>query len=604
MKGFAILPVLLYICAPALSEPVKRGYDRDQVRTQSIQKLIETEESFDAASTYYRELIQIAESSGDERLHAECLFQVARIYYWQTKFSLSLAETKKGLNIARRLNDYELLAVGYDLLGRLHYLFSPEQAQYYYRKCWQYCEQSDSIGLSVSNFNSYNLIRPDHELSLKDLLSIDIRSLRPVSRAWLGYNIARAMLVAGRIDEALGYLDHARDFLQHHSGASPLNAMYENMLAHILLHKNEIGQAWEHWRKSFDIVRKNKMMLGFMVNYKLASEIAQAEKNDDAALDFYKKSVAVHDSIFNNVPNKYFPDDLVYTMMEYLAEEEMQAKEKRHLLICVCTALCAIAGISLLYYFKSASYRKKTNIALKDMKSRTTNELHSKLKNHVMKIMYGYRAGVNFCLKHTLEISEQSDKSESTGYFGILENYMRKADAFMDNLIDRVEAQPDMKPEPVCFDAKKIIDQIIALDKISFVSKHIIFRSTIDEPVQVFGDKILFSLAMEHLFFKIVKAASKNAVISVSAENEREGYTGFCISDPENKENTVEKEIFAQRIKNIGKEADAARTADWDFNIFAECMIGNRAKIHVEFDSGKGTTYCFGMPNNEYFSVQ
>ncbi len=593
MKRFAILVILLY---PFLSVrptgPVKDWYDHNRIRSQSIQKLIETEESFDVVSMHYQTLIQLAKDKGDERMQTECLFQVARIYYWQAQFSMSLAETKRALTIAQRLNDKEMLAVGYDLLARLHYLFSPEQAQYYYRKCWQYCEQSDSVELAISNLNSFNMIRKDKEVDLDELLSVDMTPLSSLARAWLGYNIARGMLAAGRTTEAAGYLDYTYQYLQQHSGACPLNAMYELRLGQLKLLEGDTEQAWEHVDKSLAIVRKNKILMGIAHNYELSSQIAQAENKESLALIFLKKSVALRDSVFKSPSNLYFPDDLVYTMMDSIVDDQARTSKKNYLLIGILSGLLLIAGVCLFYYFKLARYQQKSSTTLINMKGHTTNGLHSRMKNHLMKIMYGYKAGVSYCLKQVFG----ADNPELTDHLAVFEENVQKVDNLIDDLLDWVEANSDMISEKADFDASEIVKQLIAFYRIGFASKSVTYQLSANQPIVIKGDRYLFTIALEHLFFSLVKNAKKDAVVHVSVSCEDGRYVVISIADPENKEQTLEKEIFGQRIaelKNIGK---VTYTADWDFNIFAECTIRNGAKAHVECTPGKGTVYIYRMP--------
>ncbi len=602
MGRFAILVILLYNFS--LAYPMVQGkerYDREQIRVQSIQKLIEAEESLDVVRMHYQELVQVADSTHDERMRAECLFQVARIYYWQAEFATSLAETKRGLVIARQLNDKELLAVGYDLLGRLHYLFSPEQAQYYYQKCWKYCEQSDSIDIAVANMNSYNIIRNEREVSLDDLLSIDFKPLSPLSRARLSYLIARSMLAEKRIGEALKYLECTREFLDKRKGTSLLNTMYEQRLAQIAMMQGDTRLAWMHLDKSLEIARKNKMLMGIVDNYKLASEIAQSEGKEDVALDFFKKSAVLRDSIFYSVPNRYFPDDLIYTMMENVAGDEAQARKKTYLLIGAFCTLVLIAGIGLFYYFKTTHYRKKTATVLTDIGNHNRNGLHPRMKNHVMKIMYDYKSGVYHCMKYMMNVQRQpSDVPEIIHYCNTLEENMYQADEFLNALFDWLKSPTGMHIQKTDFDAKEVIEQIIALHKIGSVSKNITFHLSIDKPIIIRGDKNMFSIAMEHLFFRIIKAADRGGAVMVSATNGEQGHITFSVSDPGNKKHTVENKIFAQRVGVLETTKTMNPTADWDFNVFADCSISNCAKIRIESHPESGTIYFYNIPAESF----
>jgi tetratricopeptide (TPR) repeat protein len=592
MRRYTILIILLY---PFLSvhpgEPVRDLHDHSRIRSQSIRKLIETEESFDVVSLHYRTLIRLAEDKGDERMQAECLFQAARVLYWQAQYSMSLVETKRALAIAKRLNDKEMLAVGYDLLARLHYLFSPEQAQYYFRKCWQYCEQSDSVELAVSNLNSFNMIRNDREVDLNELLPIDTQPLSPLARAWLGYNIARGMLALGRTAGAAAYLEDTRRYLQQHSGACPLNAMYEFRMGQLKLREGDTEQAWGHVEKSLAIVRKNKILMGIAHNYELSSQIAQAENKESLALDFLKKNVALRDSIFKCSSNLYFPDDLIYTMMDSIAEDRARVLKKNFLVAGILSGV-VLAGASLLYYFKSARYQRKNSDALTDMKNHRTNGLHSRMKNHLMKIMYQYKTGVHYCLKQVFE----AEDPVLTHYLTEFEENIQKVDRLIDDLLDWVETNPEMTPGKTDFDISGIVRQLVAFYRIGFASEFIAYRLSAHSPVMVRGDRYMLIIALERLFFSLVRNAAKNAVVQISVSGGDGRYAAIRIADPENKDQTLEKDIFAQRIAELETTGKATYTADPDFNIFAECTLRNGAKASVEHTPAKGTVYMYHMP--------
>jgi len=575
-----------------LSVPAAGAARKGNDHSQTIRRLAETEESFDVVSIHYQTLMRTAEDKGDERIQAECLFQLARINYWQGQFSLSLAQTKQGLSISHRLNDKILLAMGYDLLARLHYMFSPEQAQYYYRKCWQYSEQTDSAELSISILNNFNMVRKDKDVALDELFAYDKPLLSPLTRTWLYYHIARALLANGRTGEATVYLGYMRQYLQHFSEASALSAMYEYLLGQLKLIEGDTKQAWEHAGKSMAIVRKNRLMQGMILNYNLASQIAQAEKNESLALNLYKKSIALQDSIFNSSSNLHFPDELINTMMDYITGDRAQAPKNKYLLTGIWFGLILLAGACLLYYFKSAGYYKKSATAIANIREHKTNTLHSGMKNHLMKIMFAYKAGVSFCLKQKFN-AENPDTADDIKLF---EKNIHTVDRLMDSLIVWVESNPDMTTEKVEFDVTETVKQMVAFYEIGFAFKSVSCRLSADRPVMVRGDKYMFAIALEHLFFSLFKVAAENTVIHISVSEVDDCYAAIGIADPENKEKTLEKKIFSQRIAELETNGITTYTADRDFNIFAECTIRNRSKARIECTPEKGTVYHYMIP--------
>ena len=586
---------LILLCAFLFVPTVgvaKKENNHSRIYSQTIQSLVESEDSFDVAGTHYQTLMRTAEVKGDKQMQAECLFQLARINYWQGQYSLSLAQTKRGLVIAYRLNDKVMLATGYELLGRLHYLFSPEQAQYYYRKCWKYSEQTDNNELAISILNNFNMIRKDNEIALKELLAVDDPSLSPLARAWLGYNITRALLANGRTDETPVYFGYMRQYLQQFGGASPLNAMYEHRLGQLKLLEGDTKQAWEHADRSMAIVRKNRLMHGIMINYNLASQIAQAERNESLALELYKKSVALQDSVFNAPSNLNFPDELINTMMDYITDDRAKASKKKYLLTGIWLGLILLAGASLLYYFKSAGYHKKNNTAIASIRDHEVNTLHSRMKNHLMKIMYAYKTGVNYCLKQIFHAEDPALADD----FNLFEKDMQNVDGMMNSLLVWVESNPDMTPEKVKFDVTETVRQIVAFYKIGFAFKSITSRLSAERPVVALGDKYMFTVALEYLFFNLFKNAAENAVINISVSEIDGWYASISIADPVNKEKTLEKEIFSQRAAELETSEIATYTADWNFNIFAECTVRNRSKARMECTPEKGTVYYYMIP--------
>ena len=576
-----------FLCLPATG-----AKKRSAIHYQTIQRLVETEESFEVAIRHYHTLMRTAEVKGNERMQAECLFQLARIHYWQAQYSLSLAQTKRGLSIARRMNDKVLLATGYEQMGRLHYLFSPEQAQYYYRKCWQYSEQTDSAELAISILNNFNLILSDKDIALEELLAVDKPSLSPLTRAWLGYNITRALLARGHTDEAPIYLDYMRQYLQQYSVSSPLNAMYEYRMGQLKLLEGDTKQAMKHSERSMEIVRRNKLIPGIILNYSLASQIAEAENDESLALELYKKSVALRDSIFNAPSNMNFPDELIYAMMEYIADDKAKIKNRKNLLTAIWSGLILLAGASLLYYFKSAGYHKKSATAIASIIEHETNSLQSRMKNHLMKIMYAYKAGVSFCMKQIFN-PENLDMVDDLSEF---EKNMQNVDRLMDSLLLWVESNPNMTPEKLEFDATEAVQNLVGFYNIGFAFKHLTCRFSADSQVMVRGDKYLFTIALEYLFFSLCKVAAEKSVIHISVSGVEGWGVAVSIADPKNTERTLEKEIFAQRAAELETSGIATYSADWDFNIFAECTVRNGSKVRMDCTPEKGTVYYYLIP--------
>lgn len=570
----------------------KNRYEHKQIFSQTIQKLVETEESFEQAEKYYLTLNRTADVKGDERMQAECLLQLARIHYWQAQYSLSLEKTKRALAIAHRLDDKIILTSGYELLGRLHYMLSPEQAQYYYRKCWQYCEQSDSTELAVLILNNFNLSRKDREIVLNELLTVDMNSLSSLNQARLSYNIVRSLIANGRADEAIFYLDNVHQYLQQNSEKSPINAMYEHRMGEYHLLKGNTKQAWEHVHKSMTISRKNKIMIGMIHNYNLASQIAQSENKDHQALVLYKKSVMLRDSMLNCPANMFFLDELIYTMMDYIADDRAKAANKNYKLIVLWTGLILIAGAGLLYYFKSTGRRKKSNTALENIRDHTTNRLHSRMKNHLMKITYGYKLSVNDNMKKCYD----SKKPELADIFTDFENHKKKFFYLMDSLFSWMESNPEMTPEKVEFNVTETIKQVVAFFKIAFAHKSITCQLFAEQTIMIRGDRHMLIIAMEHLFSNLFKAAAENAVVNVSVSEIDRWYVAIKIADSGNKEKTIEKEIFAQRITELETTGILTHTADRDFNIFAECTLRNHSKTRMECTPEKGTVYYYVIP--------
>jgi len=590
MKRIVIQIILFCSVLFALSaETEKNCYELFQISTPSIHKMIETSESFDDALLCYQMYHSTAEIKGDKHLQVECLFQIARIYYWQTDYTRSFTATKKGLEIAKHLNDSNMLVVGYDLLAHLHDLFSPEQAEFYYQKCKQYSNPADSVDLAVSSINSYSLIDLIREIPLNVFLSLDLNSLKPLTRACLGISISKAMIASGNIDAAFLYLDDTRQYLQQHSKSTPLNAIYEYRMAQLEMYRGNTKQAWIHMEKSTAIVRKNRIMFGFVQNYILSSKIAQAEDQEVLALEYYKMSFALRDSIINSISNQNFPDELINTMKDLMSTDTVK---NNRLLIALWAGLTLIAGISLLYYFKSKKYRKKSNNALASIRDHATYDLHSRMKNHLMKILYRYKDGVSYCLKQIFE----AENMESAADLTVFEKDMKKVDAMVDKLLEWVEANPEMKPNISDFDVKETVQQLVIFYKIGFAPKTISYQLREDEPLMVRGDKNMLIIALEHLFHRLTNDSAKNTVFTVSVSKVNNKYVEISITDPEYKEPTLEKELFAQRVTEFETNGKAMKTADWDFNIFAEFTVRNRAKTHIEFVPEKGTLYKYLLP--------
>ena len=281
-------------------------------------------------------------------------------------------------------------------------------------------------------------------------------------------------------------------------------------------------------------------------------------------------------------------DELINTMKDLMTADK--AKYNR-LLIGLWSGLALIAGIILLYYFKSKRYWKKSNNALASIRDHAAYDLQSRMKNHLMKILYRYKDGVSFCLKQIFEAESPKSAADLT----LFEEDMKKADALVDTLLDWVETNPDMKLETSEFDVNEIVRQLVVFYKIGFAPKNISYQLQVDKPLMARGDKNMLIIALEHLFHRLTNDAAKNTMIFVSVSKTDGKYATVSISDPENQKPALEKEIFAQRVAELETTGKATQTADWDFNIFAEFTFGNRAKTHIECTPEKGTVYKYEL---------
>ncbi len=596
MKWLVTMAVLLHTFSIVCRGQEGEWFELDRIRGRTIYRMLEPVGSYVTMETRYTELLQTAEKTSNDTLQAACLFQLAHINYKEAHYSHSLAWAKRGMDIARQLDDCEMLAVGYELLGRLHYLYSPEQAQYYYRNCWQQCMISGNRDLAIVCLNGYTLISTDYNASLEDLLSINLDSLSGLPKARLSHLIARSLTDVGRIDDALDYLGNTWEYLKEYKETSPLNILYVQQMARIMLRKGDTQKAWEYINKGCEIAHRNKLLLKQAENYKLASEIAQAEKQETLALEYYKKSVHLRDSVLNTASNRHFPNELLDTLIGFLAEEDYVKGKGQHVTFYIVLILVFISVSILIYSYKLNTYRKKMNLAVTGIKEQVEGECRARLKNHLMKILYQYKMGTEFCVKQTLEARLQFDKTNEGAYLDILESHSRKADELVNMLLSWVEVTPDMQPQYTHFDVRHLIGQMIDLYQIIYAAKQLSYvQSPENEPLIIYGDKIMIAIAIENLFFRITRNAASNVTIHISVIRNENGQFIFSLSNTSDKQYTYGKEIFARHIENLEKGGKEIHTADWDFNIFAVCLLKNRAKAWFKFDIDTGTACGFTM---------
>ena len=300
-------------------------------------------------------------------------------------------------------------------------------------------------------------------------------------------------------------------------------------------------------------------------------------------------SITLRDSIFNSISNQHFSDELINAMKDLITADRTK---NHHLLIGLWTGLTLIACVSLFYFFISKRYLKKSDNVLANIRDHAAYDLHSRMKNHLMKILYNYKDSVIYYLKQIFE--EENRKSDVD--LTLFEKDMKKADALVDTLLGWVEKNPDMTTEKTEFDVNETVRQLVVFYKVGFASKTISYQLWVEEPLMVRGDKNMLIIALEHLFYKLTSDAAKNTVINVSVSKIDGKYAAISIADPQNIKPALEKEIFAQRAVELETTGKATQTADWDFNIFAEFTSRTRAKTHIECTPEKGTVYKYIIP--------
>ncbi len=602
-----VAAILIWICVFCSAFSVDRGANFPgkgiEFYAATVRQKYINEESVDISKEYALKIKEKAEAEGNKLLSAECSLFLAQICYLQGEYKKSLSYVQPIPTEAKKLNNNVLMAGAYEMMGHLYYLFSPERAQFYYRMSWDYSEKSDSINAVISSLSNYSLLQRNPERASNYLFDIRTEMLNSEQRAKIGYLIARSLIDENRIDEAESYLGPLKDYLSGISGESFHRALYFREMAVLALKRGRPEEAKIYLAESNRITDRNKFVLVKAHNFGIASNIEKTLGNRYGTLAFYKDSVALRDSIMNTADNRELGNELVINLIKDLSDRSIiDRQESRPITsrsIAVLMTLILIIGASILYYLKSSNSRKpEKQDRTEAEKKNEPPDTDPNLKEHLLKIMFRYKNGVNHCIKQMTETAETPEKHQAIRYFDNWGKSMKDADKFIDDLMHLTEKRPNMTAQRKYFRIRPVTERVVHLHKIICAAKRLNFDIDIDEAIEAYGDETLFAVATEHLMHKTTKNGLSDGTVRVSAK-----YVGndvvIQITDPDNREMSVEKKIFMQRVQSIDPNGEYTKTADGDFNVCAEFVRRNNGKIGLEIDPESGTSYRIGIPKYE-----
>lgn len=319
--------------------------------------------------------------------------------------SYRLGDVQKGLSYRLQLLD-EAKKSGYKDMEQiaLGNLSSDHESQGNYTEALKYQSMSlqlalesgepYTIGLALGNIGSVYGVMGQHDSALQYysrsipyLLKIESsKSAKFGALGWMMNNLGDIYYNAGNIDTAYYYYHLSRQYREEIDHRLGKVIVYAD-LAKTMRKRNNIDSAFFYVNKSIKAGEENGFLDNLEYSYKLRSELQYDKGNYKNALEDYKKSIRIRDSIFNQENAKEMlrqsmqyehrlsrvSDSISYVQKEAILTE----KTEKQRIGLIAAAGCLILIVALAYSIHKGK-KRSDELLLNILPQETAEELKQK----------------------------------------------------------------------------------------------------------------------------------------------------------------------------------------------------------------------------------
>ena len=243
----------------------------------------------------------------------------------------------------------------------------------------------------------------------------------------------------------------------------------------------------------------------------------ERDKNPKLALEYYERSMAMKDSIFNETQQQLIRDYQVrYAMQEKEHELQMeQEKTKRNRMYVMVLAVVAVLLLAIaLIWYRLAQARKKRAEELAHL-NETKDHLFS-IVSHDVRTPVGAMSAV--LRKMTDDYDAMNDTDRKANLI-MLRTSTEALDDRMANIIHWVKGElANSRIEPVDFNLSELVDECVKTQETAINAKSLKICNAVAPDMTVHDDTNVVRLVLQNLLSNAVKFSYPEGEISVKAE--------------------------------------------------------------------------------------
>lgn len=537
------------------------------------------------AENNLKQAIEYAKELGDTKKEGELYTKLARVSFAIDKLTEASQYLNKAAKIQRNNNDYENLAITYNVWGMLHY--SEEK----------YDIALDYFNSAKTKFEEENLNHYIPEVSL---------------------NQARVYIKKEDYQSAKTLLETAIVLAKKYGQSHILSIALINS-GKVYMHLNNIEAAINTTNEGLEIAKSNNFLESINESYLTLSYIYQNSKKYKQANEYLLKHIKLSDSITELKQKNLSPEQRAQFLSKYKDAENEQLKaqmaeqEEDNNLTKITTilsiALITILSLLTLSLYKNNNIRLKTNNMLHKKNeeliiAKEKAELASKTKaNFLSTVTHELRTPLYAVTGLTDMLLEEDPKPEQIPHLKSLKFSGDYLLTFINDIlqINKIEANK-VELDPEIFNLKTKVENVISALNQSALNNNvkIHFEYDKDLPETFEADQLKISQILINLIGNSIKF-TKDGDIWVrihKINNDKDNYivkfevedNGIGISK-EKQENMFES--FSQGSIQINRKYGGTGLGLSIVKGLVEILKG---KIYLKSELGKGSTFTFEIP--------
>ncbi len=481
-------------------------------------------------------------------------------------------------------------------------------------QCYEYAVEgfrmaNDSVRYLTTLLNKGELYRKDGLLQealncfyITDLLFNKFKHIYGI--AYSKGNIGLVYTAQNKLDSAEIYLNKSIEILEP-LGDNYAVSSYLDGLAEVYFKRKQYSKAKKTAHKSLLLAQEHGLKEQIRDASLRLSTIYNQSKDFEKAFFHHKQYVAYRDSINNEetirkIANLHTKYEVAQKQKEV---DEEKAYKNRYLIIAIC-AISVLILLTVLVFIilKISRERRKTNLILEQQRKElenanaTKNKFFSILSHDLrspLATFHSYAEVIEICSEHNdvdkLLILGKELKSSSASMLDLLDNLLQWG----------VNQMGDQQSVPTTVNLKDVAT--LEVDHLKHVSnkKNINVSINIQPSVTLFVDRVNLSIALRNLINNAIKFTPAGGSVAVSAEYTTL-HTILKISDTgvgmtqEQKDklfdfNKINSTYGTQNEKGVGL----------GMQLVCGFVKENNAKLHVETELGKGTTFAIVFEKKE-----